>query len=448
MPAFSATLYKGGRRIIRITAIAPTTRTATAGPGARYTKQSASGISESENANDSRRKMNRKTLNSATAKPAARTGMSHAGDRQHRFARVGHPDHQAHADDRKQHGEHGDTALGMRRRRRRGNGRPRGAHFTGLFVGVGRHSSLPKWERALDGPERLSSADARILRSQYGCERAVTCIGIRTRRRRTRRRRTTRHRGRWSEWMSWSCSSLRFESSRGAWDMWKRKRRPTVERSLTSARIYLDSDRNSTRSEHHDHGGDIRASRPAPGGGADGIQNLSTLHDHSHAHGAPTITRCEFVGHDVAGRSRRATVGGARCTIWTLDRCPGSPPPQRRTGRRSRCSGSPSQVRPTVSRTGRADRRNRPGKPATTSKAYARGTVRAAHERSASPTRRARRQPDGRRPWRRRHSPRASGRRACHRKPCATPGSVIRGRTRPCTPASHTRPDASRGSSP
>ncbi len=46
----------------------PSTRTAIAGPGARYTRLNASGISDRENPIDSRRKMNLKTVNSVTAK--------------------------------------------------------------------------------------------------------------------------------------------------------------------------------------------------------------------------------------------------------------------------------------------------------------------------------------------------------------------------------------------
>ncbi len=60
--------------------MAPTTRAATAGPGARYTRDRASGISESENANDSRRKMNRKMLSSAPMKPMTITGSNQVGE--------------------------------------------------------------------------------------------------------------------------------------------------------------------------------------------------------------------------------------------------------------------------------------------------------------------------------------------------------------------------------
>src|SRR6056297_3050663 len=80
MAVLYAALYSGGRRISMITAMAPTTRAATAGPGARYTRDRASGISESENANDSRRKMNRKMLSSAPMKPMTITGSNQTGE--------------------------------------------------------------------------------------------------------------------------------------------------------------------------------------------------------------------------------------------------------------------------------------------------------------------------------------------------------------------------------
>ena len=80
MAALNTALYSGGRRITKITIIAPINRAATAWPGARYTRLMANGISDSENANDSRRKMNRNTLSSAMTKPTASMGSSHMGD--------------------------------------------------------------------------------------------------------------------------------------------------------------------------------------------------------------------------------------------------------------------------------------------------------------------------------------------------------------------------------
>jgi len=46
MAALNAALNRGGRRIARITTMAPKNRAATAGPGARYTRLRANGISD------------------------------------------------------------------------------------------------------------------------------------------------------------------------------------------------------------------------------------------------------------------------------------------------------------------------------------------------------------------------------------------------------------------
>jgi hypothetical protein len=74
IPMFRTILYGGGRRIATNVAVAPRVLTMSAGTGATNTSAKASGISDNENATDSRRNTNRKTLYSANANPATSAG--------------------------------------------------------------------------------------------------------------------------------------------------------------------------------------------------------------------------------------------------------------------------------------------------------------------------------------------------------------------------------------